>query len=147
MKYKKKLIPLWNLWPPFLFSGIKIVKISKDFRYASTRLKLRWWNANYVGTQFGGSIFAMSDAMYMVLLLNILGPRYIVWDKAATIRYLKPGRTDLTAEFHVTDEDLAFIRSALEENEKIDWTKKVEIKDAKGVVVADVDRVLYIRKK
>lgn len=123
------------------------MSMSKDFRHASTRLKLRWWNANYVGTQFGGSIFAMSDALYMVMLMNILGPDFIVWDKAATIRYLKPGRTDLTANFHITDEMLDNIRSAVENQGKIDWVVKVDIKDANGIVVAEVERVLYIKKK
>lgn len=146
MSFSRWKLRLWNLWPPFLFSGIKIASMSKDFRRASTRLKLRWWNANYVGTQFGGSIFAMSDAIHMVMLINILGPGYIVWDKAATIRYLKPGRSDLTAEFSITDEDLADIRLAVEEKGKIDWVKKVSIKDSAQVVVAEVDRLLYIKK-
>lgn len=140
-------LKFWNLWPPLLFSGIKITHISPDFREIKVRLKLRFWNANYVGTAFGGSLFAMSDAFYMVMLLQNLGKEYIVWDKAAHIKYLKPGKTDVTADFKITEEDLTFIRQTLENEEKMDWEKRVQIIDKEGVIIADVTRVLYIRKK
>lgn len=147
MDVKKWKLRLWNFWPPLLFSGIRIESLSKDFRHATTKLKLRWWNANFVGTQFGGAIFSMSDAVYMVMLINILGPDYIVWDKGATIRFLKPGRTDLTAEFHITEEDLDFIYTAVAQQGKVDIVKKVNIIDTNGVIVADVNRVLYVKKR
>jgi acyl-coenzyme A thioesterase PaaI-like protein len=147
MKLKRWKLFLWNFWPPFFFTGIKIQSLAQDFRHASTQLKLRWWNANYVGTQFGGSIFAMSDAMHMVMLINILGDEYVVWDKSATIRYLKPGRTTLTAEFQISDEDLRLIRENVEALGKYDWVKRVEIKDSDHNVIAEVDRTVHIRKR
>lgn len=141
------LFKLWNFWFPFLGAGISLDEVSKDFRYVRMKLKLRFWNRNYVGTQYGGSMFSMTDPIYMVMLLNNLGKEFIVWDKAASIRYLKPGRTHVTADFHLTDEILNDIRKTLETEEKMDWSTKVQIKDANGEVVAEVDKVLYIRKK
>lgn len=141
------LIKFANFWPPFLFSGIKIEKQSPDFRHVVVRLKFRFYNANYVRTQFGGTIFMMTDPFYMIMLIKNLGRDYLVWDKAATIRYLKPGKTDLTAEFTLSDEEIEKIRAQVKENGRIDWTKQVEIKNAQHEVIATVDRTLNIRLK
>ena len=147
MNLKPYLLRFWNFWPPLFFSGIKIVKISPDFKYIKVRLKLRFWNANYVGTAFGGSIFAMTDAFYMVMLMKNLGPRYIVWDKAAEIRYVKPGKTDVLAEFVITDEEIDNIKELLKDSDKMDWIKPVQVIDKEGQLIADVKRIIYIKKK
>lgn len=147
MNIKPYILPLMNLWPPFLFAGIKIVKISKDYRLFIVQLKLRFWNSNDVGTQYGGSMFSMSDPFYMMMLMKNLGPSYVVWDKSATIRYLKPGRSDLTTVFQITEEDLNNIRTTLQTQDKMEWNRKIEIKDADGVIVAEVDKVLSIKNK
>ncbi len=144
---KKLLFKMWSYWPPFFGAGIVVNQTSEDLRFVQMKLKLRWWNCNYVGTQFGGSLFSMSDAIYMVMLLQNLGSGYIVWDKAASIRFLKPGKTDVTADFILTEEILQSIRKTLESQEKMDWTVTVQIKDKSGEIVSEVDRVLYIRKK
>ena len=146
MNLKPKLFKIWNFWPPFFFSGIKILKVSNDYRQVIVKLKLRFWNANYVGTQYGGSMFSLADPFYMVMLIQNLGPKYTVWDKSAHITYLKPGRTDLTAEFTLTEDDLDAIRSKLEMQNSMEWRRKVEIKDANGIIVAEVDKVLYIKR-
>lgn len=143
----KVVFKLWSLWFPFLGAGISLSKISDDLRFVRTRLKLRFWNQNYVGTQYGGSMFSMTDPIYMVMLLHNLGKNYIVWDKAASIRYLKPGKTDVTADFHLTEEILANIRQQVDAQEKMDWTTTIHIKDKNGEVIAEVDKVLYIRRK
>lgn len=143
----KWIFKLWNLWLPFLGSGIMLNQISDDFKFIQTKLKLRFWNQNYVGTQYGGSMFSMTDPIYMVMLIHNLGRDYIVWDKSATIRYLKPGRTDVTADFMLTDETLNFIRTKVAAEEKMDWVTQVLIKDKSGEVIAEVEKTLYIRKK
>lgn len=147
MKLKKRLLKFWNFWPPFLFSGIKIEKNSSDYREIRVRLKLRFWNCNYVGTQYGGLLFSMTDPFYMIMLIQNLGEDHIVWDKETRIRYLKPGRTDVTAEFKITEEDLNAIRLEVQEHGTMHWLRKVEIKDANGEVIADVEKTIYIRKK
>jgi hypothetical protein len=141
------LFKVWNFWFPFLGAGIRITEVSADFRSLTVRLRLRWWNRNYVGTQFGGSMFMMTDPFYMVMFLQNLGHEYIVWDKAAGIRYLKPGKTDVIARFTLTSEILDGVKQTLETQEKMDWTTTIQIKDLHGEVVAEVDKVVYIRKK
>ena len=136
-----------NLWPPFLGAGIRVQHIAPDMKAADVEMKLRWWNANYVGTHFGGSLFAITDAFYMLMLMANLGPDYIVWDKAASIRYRKPGRGRVYAQFRLTDEQLNDIREKLKTLPKYEPVFLVEVKDDSGEVVAAVEKILHVRKK
>jgi len=136
-----------NLWPPFLGAGIRVTHIAADMKSVDVEMKLRWWNANYVGTHFGGSLFAMTDAFYMLMLMHHLGPEYIVWDKAASIRYRKPGRGTVRAEFRLTDGQVDDIREKLKTLQKYEPVFPVTVKDEQGVVIAEVERLIYVRKK
>ena len=136
-----------NLWPPFLGAGIRVKSISTDMKAVDVEMKLRWWNANYVGTQFGGSLFAMTDAFYMLMLMANLGREYIVWDKAATIRYRKPGRGRVRAEFRLNDAQVDDIREKLKTLPKYEPVFTVEVKDEQGTVIAEVEKVIHIRRK
>ena len=134
-----------NLWLPFLFSGISVLEISKDFRHAKVRLKKRVLTSNYVGTLFGGSLFAMTDPFYMVMVMKNLGKGYIVWDKRSEIEYVSPGKSTVFAEFHIWDADLDDIREKVAtEGKYLKWFD-VEIKSADGTVVAIVKKQIYIR--
>lgn len=147
MNFKKYLLSIWNFWPPFFGAGIKIKSRSQDWRKMVVELKLRPWTSNYVGTQFGGSMFAMTDAFYMVMLLRNLGSDYWVWDQSASIRFLKPGKTHLTAEFELDAKTLDEIRLTLTTQPKMHWQRTVHIKDLYGEIVAEVDKVIYIKRK
>lgn len=147
MGFKKYVLRFWNFWPPFFGVGIKIQKVTEDYRYMKIRLKLRFWNSNYVGTQYGGSMFSMTDPFYMVMLLRNLGSNYIVWDKSASIRYIKPGKTDVFAEFKLTQEILDDIIQKVNEQGKIDWVTEIDILDKNNELIAKVEKTLYIRKK
>lgn len=136
-----------NLWPPFLGAGIRVKRISSDMKSIDVEMKLRWWNANYVGTHFGGSLFAMTDAFYMLMLMANLGRDYIVWDKAASIRYRKPGRGTVRAEFRLTDAALDEIREKLKAMPKYEPAFRVEVRDEEGIVIAEVEKLLHVRKK
>jgi acyl-coenzyme A thioesterase PaaI-like protein len=136
-----------NLWPPFLGAGIRVQRIAHDMKAVDVEMKLRWWNANYVGTQFGGSLFAMTDAFFMLMLIGNLGRDYIVWDKAATIRYRKPGRGKVRAEFRLTDAQLDDIRDKLKTLPKYEPVFMVEVKDEQGTVIAEVEKLLHVRRK
>jgi Domain of unknown function (DUF4442) len=136
-----------NLWPPFLGMGIRIRRIAPDMKAVDVEMKLRFWNANYVGTHFGGSLFAMTDPFYMLMLMANLGRDYIVWDKAATIRYKKPGRGTVRAEFHISDSQIDDIREKLKTLPKYEPVFTVEVKDEAGVVIAEVEKILHIRIK
>lgn len=147
MNIKDKLLRFWNFWPPFFFSGIRIEKTAKDFRHIVVRLKLRFWNANFVGTQYGGLIFSMTDPFYMIMLIKNLGESYVVWDKAAQIKFLRPGKTDLLAEYRLSEEDVNQIKDTVREHGKCEWTRTVEVKDIHGVIVAEVHKVVSIKMK
>jgi hypothetical protein len=136
-----------NLWPPFLGAGIRIKHVVPDMKAVDVEMKLRWWNANYVGTHFGGSLFAMTDAFYMLMLMANLGRDYIVWDKAATIRYRKPGKGTVYAEFRLSDNQIDDIREKLKTLPKYEPVFSVDVRDETGVVIAEVEKVLHIRKR
>ena len=99
-----------NIWPPFLLTGIHITYLSKDFRKLNVEMRMHWWNKNIVSSHFGGSLFAMTDPFYMLLLMANLGNKYLVWDKFAHIDFIKPGYGTVMAEFNLTDEMLADVK-------------------------------------
>ncbi len=136
-----------NFYGPFLGAGVKLEKMSPDFREAFVSMKLTFYNKNYMGTQFGGSLYAMTDPWYMLMLIKNLGEDYIVWDKAATINFKKPGKGKVSAHFHLTEAHLEEIRATLVTQNKMDYIFKVDIKDTEGKLIAEVDKVLYIRRK
>jgi acyl-coenzyme A thioesterase PaaI-like protein len=136
-----------NLWPPMLGAGIRVHWIDSELRAVDVTMKLRPWNKNAVGTHYGGSLYSMADPFFMLMLIQNLGREYIVWDKAATIRFLKPGRGTVRAKFRLTDADLADIRTKLEIQEKYEPKFRVEIRDEAGELIAEIEKLLYIRKK
>jgi Domain of unknown function (DUF4442) len=136
-----------NLWPPFLGAGIRVKRLSSDWKEIDVEMKLRRWNANYVGTHYGGSLYSMTDPFFMVMLIENLGRDYIVWDKSASIRFRKPGRGTVSANFRVSDDQIDEIKQALESQEKIERTFAIEVKDTSGVVIAEVEKLLHFRRK
>ncbi len=136
-----------NLWPPLLGAGIRVKRLTNNWKEIDVEMKLRRWNSNYVGTHYGGSLYSMTDPFYMLMLIANLGRDYIVWDKSASIRFRRPGRGTVSASFRLTDDQIAEIRAALENAEKIDRTFEVEVKDESGTVVAVVQKVVQVRKK
>jgi acyl-coenzyme A thioesterase PaaI-like protein len=138
---------LFNLWPPFRGAGIRVRDISPDFSRCTVELRMGLFNRNYVGTHFGGSLFAMADPFFMILMMKRLGSGYIVWDKAGAVRFLKPARGTITARFEMPEERVREARERTERGDKFEPVFRVEIVDAGGVIVADVEKTLYIRKK
>ena len=135
-----------NIWFPFLFSGIRITKFSEDFRYVKVELRSRWYNKNYVGTHFGGSLFAMTDPFWMIMMLRNLGPGYVVWDKAGEIEFVAPGRSAVTAEFRLDPQEVAQVKAAADAGEKVLRWFAVDVVGADGAVVARVRKQLYVRR-
>ncbi len=136
-----------NIWFPFLFSGIHITKFSEDFRYVKVELRSRWYNKNYVGTHFGGSLFAMTDPFWMIMILRTIGKQYVVWDKAAEIEFVKPGRGVVSVEFKLEESMLDELRNAAAGNEKVLRWFEMEIKDSEGALVAKIRKLIYVRLK
>lgn len=144
--------PLWAKWMlrlygPFLGAGVRIVTLADDYSHIRVEMPLTWYNANYVGTQFGGALYAMTDPFYMLMLIQILGHEYIVWDKAASIEFIKPGRSRVCADFNFTPADIDVILAQTASGEKYVFDKEVTIHDTAGELVARVTKTIYVRKK
>jgi len=137
----------FNLFPAYRGSGARVLYISDDYREMRVKIPLNLRTRNYVGTIFGGSMYAGIDPIYMLMLIKILGREYIVWDKSAKIRFRKPGKETLYADFCVTDQDIYEIKSKLENENSFDKVYNVELKNAAGKVHVEIEKVLYIAKK
>lgn len=147
-KFLKRHLRLFlNLWPPFLGSGIRIQRLSPDWKQIDVQMNLHRWNTNYVGTHYGGSLYSMTDPFYMLMLIENLGRDYIVWDKSASIRFRRPGKGRVFATFRITEDQLEEIRQALIPEEKIDRQFTVDVIDQSGTVVAEVQKQIHIRRK
>ena len=138
---------VFNFWPPFLFAGIHVTRMSADWREARVELRMRPWTKNYVGTHFGGSLFSMADPFWMILVKECLGSDYIVWDKAAEIEFVKPGKGTVHASFKVEDSVLDEIRTATANGDKALRWLPVEVIDRQGDVVAKIRKQIYVRRK
>jgi acyl-coenzyme A thioesterase PaaI-like protein len=142
-----KLKRFLKFWPPYLGAGIKINSISDDWKNMVVSMKLHWYNRNAVGTHFGGSLSSMVDPHYMLMLLNILGKEYVVWDLSCCIEFVKASKEPVKAEFVITDEIINTIKEKTKNGEKYLPNFELDIIDAKNNVVAKVKKTLYIRLK
>jgi hypothetical protein len=143
---------LMNIWGPFVGARIHIEEMADDFRYVRVRMRQSWYNTNYVGTHFGGSLYALTDPFYMLMLLHNLnlegrseGSTYVVWDKSAEIEFKSPGRGSVVAEFRLSAEQIAEIKSQADEAGKVEPTFTVDVRNKKGETVATAYKRLYVR--
>lgn len=137
------MIRIMNLWPPYFGAGVRVRRTATG-GYRS-RMTLHWWNRNVLGTHFGGSLYAMCDPFFVLILVQRLGPGVQVWDKSATIRFRRPGRGRVEATFEVEPERLEEIRQALVRDGRCEPTFVAEVLDERGEVVATVEKGLWIR--
>ncbi|MFO1519665.1 MAG: DUF4442 domain-containing protein [bacterium] len=137
----------FNFWPCFFGTGARITHIAGNWREIRLKIPLSWRTRNYVGTVYGGSMYGAVDPIYMIMLLKLLGKDYIVWDKAASIEFKKPGRSSLFAKFALEEEETQAILEELKANPSIDRFYLVELTDAEGNVCATVEKTLYIKRK
>ena len=138
---------IFNAWPPFLLSGIHVTELAPDWSFARVELRMRPWNRNYVGTHFGGSLFAMTDPFWMILAKERLGRDYYVWDKAAEIEFVKPGKGTLHAEFRLDPHVLDEIRAETANGQKYLRWMPADVFNAQNEVVARVRKQIYVRLK
>jgi hypothetical protein len=141
------LFKLINFWPPYFGAGVRVKHVDMKALTLDVEMKLHFWNKNYVGTQFGGSLYAMCDPFFMLLLMEALGREYIVWDKAAAIRFKKPGKGTVHTRFHIPHEQVEEIRERLKTEYKLEPQFQLQILDQEGDVIAEVDKTLYVRRK
>ncbi|MCG8393811.1 MAG: DUF4442 domain-containing protein [Pseudomonadales bacterium] len=136
-----------NLYGPYLGAGVRVDYLAEDFRELKVSMGLHWYNRNYVGTHFGGSLYSMVDPFYMLMVMNVLGKDYIVWDKSAEIDFQRPGKGRVHASFKLTDAMIETIREHTAGGDKYLPTWEVSINDDRGERVAKVKKTLYIRRK
>ena len=135
-------------WPPFLGAGIRVRSLADDFRDAVVELRLGRLNRNAVGTHFGGSLYAMTDPFFAIMLMHNLGGEYLVWDKSGSIEYVAPGRGTVRARFVLTEQRVAEIRAQAAGGDKVLPEFQVEVRHAESdALVALVRKTLYVRLK
>ena len=147
MPSARRLRRILNLWPPFLLAGIRVLELSDDIRHARVVLKRHWYNRNFVGTHFGGSLFAMTDPFWMIMTLYRLGEGYIVWDRSAAIEFVEATKAPVFAEFTLGDATIDEIRAATAKGEKYLRWFETEVRTAEGSTVARVRKEIYVRRK
>jgi acyl-coenzyme A thioesterase PaaI-like protein len=148
MKLTPKLLKrILNLYPPYLGAGVKVTYISEDWKEVHVSMSLHWFNRNAVGTHFGGSLYSMVDPHLMLLLMQLLGRDYLVWDKSAGIEFVKASKSRVTSVIKVSNEDLEVIRRNTDNGEKYFSNFIVEIRDEDDDLVARVKKTIYVRKK
>ncbi len=143
----KKLKRLLRIYPPYIGAGIKVESISPDWRKTIVSMKVQWYNRNAVGTHFGGSLYSMVDPHFMLMLMNILGHNYIIWDKSASIEFVKASKEKITATFLITEKIIDKIKQETSNGEKYLPDFSIDIVDSAGNIVAKVNKKLYIRRK
>lgn len=137
----------FNLHPAFRGTGGRVEHVAHDLSHIRIRLPLSWRTKNVVGSLYGGSLFAVTDGVHPMMLMAALGDGFIVWDKAASIRYKKPGYSTLYADFLLDAGEVAKIKKSLLQNPELDRTYLVELKDEHGTVHTAVERTVYIADK
>lgn len=137
----------FNFFPAYRSSGGRLIYVAPNFQEVHIQLALTLFTRNYVGTLYGGSMYSAIDPIYMLMLIRTLGPHYVVWDKAASIRFRKPGKSTLYARFVLSDLELQTVRHLAQQNPSIDRVYPVELVDGQGVVHASFEKTLYIKHK
>lgn len=147
-KIKNLLIKkLLNYYLPFVGAGIKIKMPNDDFSAFDISMKLTRFNKNYVGVHYGGSLYSMCDPFYMLILMHKLGRDYIVWDKSASVDFLRPGTSKVYAEFRISDSEVENIKEEVQKNDKYEPVFEVYIKDENNKNIAKVTKRLWVKKK
>lgn len=146
--FLKRTLPrrLLYLWPCYWSTGVRVKYVAKDFREMRVEVPLNWRTLNYVGTIFGGSMYGAVDPVYMLMLIKNLGSSYVVWDKAATIRFKKPGRSTLHAAIKLDQEEINLIQEELSHRDSIDRVYNIDLTDDAGTVCATVEKTIHIRR-
>jgi len=145
-KAARRVLRWINLWPPYLGAGVRVRRVPGAAAVEVT-MKRRFWNGNYYGTHFGGSLYSMCDPFFTLLLFWQLGRGYTVLDQAATIEFLAPGTGTVRARFEVPPARVAEIRAAAASGEKLLPSFEARVHGPDGELVARVDKVVYVRRK
>lgn len=143
----RTIAKLIKFYPAFMGAGITVKSINNDFTQVVSQMKMHWYNRNAVGTHYGGSLYSMCDPFYMFILMEHLGLDYIVWDKSASIDFIKAEKKTVSATFEIPKEKIAEIKKYVDENGKGLFTFHTNVVNEQGETVAAVEKVLYVKSK
>jgi acyl-coenzyme A thioesterase PaaI-like protein len=144
---RKRALKWIRFYPPYLGAGVRVTHVAEDLSAVEVQMPLTWFNRNFVGTQFGGSLYSMCDPFFMLMVMMNVGEEYVVWDKSGSIRFVKPGRGGVRARFEVDAERLSAIREQADRDGRSEPEFDVEVKDEAGEVIARVHKVLHVRPR
>lgn len=133
-----------NLYSPYVGAGVKVLEVNYDEGFIKVSMPLTWRNKNIVGTQFGGSLYSMTDPFFMTLLMQKLGSEYVVWDKSAHIDFIKAGTSDVFATFKIDDSEIEAVKELAKDGKAVFREYEVDIVDVNNEVIAKVKKTLYI---
>lgn len=138
----------FNLSPMYRRSTARIIYVADDLKNVTVKIPLSYKNKNYVGSIFGGSLFAAVDPIPMIQLMYLLEEKYIVWDKSAQIRFKRPAREHVYATFEFTKEEIEEIIQKVEANKEIEHPKITYITNKIGdIIYCEVTKMIYIADK
>jgi len=83
----------------------------------------------------------------MLQLIRILGKDYVVWDKAAAIRFRRPCTKTLQMHFQITEELLEKIKIEVASNKEFEFTEKLQWVDKEAKVYAELEKTIYVADK
>ncbi len=136
-----------GFYPPYLGTGVRVPEVSPDLSAITVEMPLRPWNRNWVGTHFGGSLYSLADPWHMLMLIALLGDGYVVWDKAASIRFVKPGRGTVRARFEIGPDRITEIRGEADRAGRAEPVFRVAVTDERGETVAEIEKRLSVRTR
>lgn len=145
-RLRQALFQLMSVYPPYLGAGVRIRHVSEDLCTFDVEMTLKPWNRNLFGTHFGGSLYSMCDPFFVIILAEHLGSDYQVWDKSAAIRFKKPGRGTVHARFHINPLQIDAVRAQADLEGKVEPVFTVQVKDAEGDVVCEIDKTVQVRR-
>jgi acyl-coenzyme A thioesterase PaaI-like protein len=142
-----RFLKLLRFYPPYFGAGVRITNVAPDLSVLEVEMGLSAWNRNFLGTQFGGSLYSMCDPFFLLMLAMQLGDSYVVWDKSASIDFLRPGRGKVKARFEMPRQRVEELRAQADAEGKINPSFEVTVVDDQGEAVARVRKVLSVRRK
>ena len=142
----KMVLKLISYWPPYLFSGIKVLSVSDDLLEVVVRLKSSFWNKNYYGTHYGGSLYSMTDPFFVFMLSHQLGKGYILWDQAAEIKFKKAIKDQVTITFRLNEQDVQKVKEMTAEGRPYRPVYSANIIGPNHELIAEVSKTLYVKK-
>ncbi|MBL7778184.1 MAG: DUF4442 domain-containing protein [Chitinophagales bacterium] len=137
----------FNWWPCIWCTGGKVEFIAADYKELHVSIKLNIRTRNRVGTVYGGSIYSSVDPYFMLLLMEVLGKNYVVWDKGASMKFVRPITEKVKCRFLITDDLVEELKQRVAENGEHSFDLPLQYEDDNGKVYAVFTKQLYVASK